>query len=285
MKRYPFGKFVLDIPDDHRIFDIHKKDVLYDRLYGSVVEIIGASNSGGVIVDIGANIGDTAALMASVASNPIVAVEGSGEFLAFLRTNADLIGPQVSIIDKFVHVPAFESLRLAYDHHSGSGLLKTADPAEGSELGADRFIDVPGLIAHCQSMGDDIALVKSDTDGCDGFIMAELLGNLTCPLFFECDTAAIIGNLPTPWPRLFERLDIEGYSVVIFDNAGLPMCAAEKDVGALLRDLSGYIQMQRCVSMTKIFYLDVWAFPPSARELYGVVSDNMRQRYLRPYGF
>jgi FkbM family methyltransferase len=285
MRRYPFGKFILDIPDNHRILDIHRKDILYDRLHCFAIELLAKRRPNGVLLDIGANVGDSAALMASVASNPIVAVEGSDEFLPYLRRNAAMIGAQVSIIDKFVNVPALNAVALAYEARPGSGALKLAGSIPGESLPDSRFIDVSSVLAHCKTISPETALVKCDTDGCDGFIVSELLQKVAAPIYFECDTTDLVGDAESPWPALFKQLDSANYSIVIWDNSGLPMCAVDQGVGSLLRDLSGYIHMQHCVGLTKIYYLDVLAFPPTDKSLFVEVAGCLRDRYLRPYLF
>lgn len=284
MKRYAFGKYVLDVPDDHSILDIHRKDQLYDRLYGSIVERICSTAPRGVVVDVGANIGDTAAMIATHVSNPIVGVEGSEKFLEYLRRNAQIIGPQLTIFDRFVMPSAVKDRSLSYVAREGTGYLTSTTP-ERSAVPPEMFVDLAGLLGTCQEYGEEIALFKSDTDGCDGFIVAEAMDYLTCPLFFECDANDILEGVPSPWPATFDLLDSRGYAVVVFDNAGLPMCATASNAGTLLRDLSGYITMQRCAGLLKIFYLDVWAFPPGHAHLFGTVSDGLRQRFLKPYGF
>lgn len=285
MKRYLFGKYVLDVPDDHSIYDIHRKDVLYDRLYGTVVERICEASPSGVVIDIGANIGDTAALIATYARNPIVSIEGSDKYIEYLRRNAPIIGQQVSVLERFVIPACLKGHQLRYVLRDGSGFLASVDSELVSIVPRDKFIDVPSMISACRSKGEGVALVKSDTDGCDGFIVAELMDELAVPLFFECDLNETNAGHSSPWPDVFRRLEESRYGIIVFDNAGIPMCIAEDGVGELLRDLSGYIHMQRCAGLVKIYYLDVWAFPPNTVDLFRQIGTQLRKRFLHPYGF
>jgi FkbM family methyltransferase len=284
VKRYSFGKFVLDIPDDHKVRDIHREDYLYDRLYDPILDVIGARNPSGVLLDIGANVGDSAAFMATYLHNPIVSVEGAEAFLPSLRGNAELIGPQVKVIERFVSSPLLRSHRLRFDALAGTGSLRPAS-TDDIPVPADRFISVTELLAQAHEFGPSIALVKSDTDGFDGFLLPELLDLTDCPICFECDLIITFAGAPTPWPNVFRRLTMGNYGVVVFDNVGLPLCATNSNPGELLADLSGNIHMQYCVGHIRTHYIDVWAFPPSAVDVFHEVTVKLRQRYLKPFGF
>ena len=150
--------------------------------------------------------------------------------------------------------------------------------------GSSRYATCSNWVRRA-ARGAGTGLVKSDTNGVDGFLMLDYLDQTDCPLFFECDTVNTIGGLPSPWPAVFQRLSDRNYSVVVYDNFGLPLCIAANDPGQLLRDLCGYIHMQYCTQPIRLYYLDVWAFPPSASGLFEQVAQQIRARFLRPYGF
>lgn len=283
MRRYLFGKTILDIPDGHKIREIHKQDGLYDRAFGFILEAISRRAPDSVFLDVGANIGDTAALMAGYVGNPIVSVEGGEDFLPFLRSNVAMLGPQVSLIEQFVRSESLTGSRLRYNSGLGTGALQLSADDDG--LDDQRFISVRDLLDEASARGPRIGLIKSDTDGVDGFLMLDYLARTDCPLFFECDTVNTIGGIPSPWPAVFQMLSDRQYSVVVYDNFGLPVCVADSDPGTILRDLSGYIHMQYCTQPIRLYYLDVWAFPRSASGIFESVAQQARARFLRPYGF
>jgi len=138
VRRYLFGKTILDIPDGHKIREIHRQDSLYDRAFGFILEAIADRAPDSVFLDVGANIGDTAALMAGYVGNPIVSVEGGEEFLPFLRSNAAMIGPQVSLIERFVRSESLRGSRLRYNSGLGTGALQVG--GDGDALDERRFI-------------------------------------------------------------------------------------------------------------------------------------------------
>lgn len=279
MKRYPFGKFILDIPDDHRIIEIHHGAALYDRAFGLMLEEIQRANPTGTIFDIGGNIGDTAAFIATYVSNPIVSVEGSPVYAEYFKSNLRHFGRQVSLVDKFVRTEALSKTSLAYGGKEGSGALKVST---SEALDDAKFVSVDELVKSARS---NIALVKSDTDGFDGYIVSDFMAKTKVPLFFECDTLSVPSGMPNPWPALFSRLQSDRYSIVVFDNYGLPMFVEDEHPEKVLKDLSGYVHLQRSVHPVRIHYFDVWAFPPNSKDAFNRAAGRLRSDLLKPFGF
>jgi FkbM family methyltransferase len=277
VRRYPIGKFILQVPDDHKIIEIHREAVFYDRAYGMIIEEIARRSPVSVFLDIGGNVGDTAAFFATYAANPIVSVEGSPQFLGYYKSNLRYFGDQVQLIEKFVRTDALRTAGLSYVAEGGTGYLKASNTSTVEE---SSFISIDELLSRVGSPG----LVKSDTDGMDGFIILDMLNKAPeSPLFFECDTMLDLVGIANPWREVFDRLG--DYAVVIFDNQGLPMLATFENATQLLRDLSGYLHLQRGVQPLRIHYLDIWAFPRSCRKLFDAVVTRLREDMLKPYGF
>jgi len=283
---YQFGKFILRIPDDHKIAEIHQQDLFYDRAYGFILEEVGRDNPDSVFVDIGANVGDTAAFFATYVRNPIIAVEGSPDFLPFLRANAPLLGDQLTVIEAFIRAKALAGRLMRHESGGGTGTLNFAPSEEQSNVSEQAFMSVENLLAYAREGGREVGLIKSDTDGFDGFLMLDVLeSEVSSPLFFECDTIHTIADAASPWPEVFKTLAERDYRIIVFDNFGLPVAAATRDVDKLLTDLSGYIRLQYDVRRIRLYYLDVWAFPPSQNSLFDRVCERMRTSLLAPHGF
>jgi FkbM family methyltransferase len=282
MRLYPFGKFLLYIPDDHNIPGFHVDHPLYDSAYGVVWEEIGAHSSSGMILDIGANVGDTAAIMRTYLSNEIVCIEGSTEFLEYLRLNTSEIGPNITIIDKFVSSSLLRERTMSYHTSGGTGRL-LATTGDNNSIKEDLFIMVDDLIKKFGSR--EIVLVKSDADGADGYLLIDFLDRLRTIYFFECDLKQLaIPNL-SPWPNVFELLRSLEYNLILFDNRGFPMLIVECDQFRVLSDLGGYINTQHLSGKPAIYYTNVWAFPAEFGDLFQRISKRLRQRLLKPFGF
>lgn len=108
------------------------------------------------MIDIGANIGDTAAIMASEASNPLVLVEPSEFFLGFLRKNAGKLGRECTILTVIVSDESRE-VRGDLRHWGGTASLATG------ESGSQRFQS----LTLREIAPANTCFVKIDTDGFD----------------------------------------------------------------------------------------------------------------------
>lgn len=82
------GNFVLEAPSGHILTRIQAVQPYRDLAIGLAAKELGQKYPGETFVDIGANIGDTAAIMATYALNPKILVEPSPYFCGYLRKNA-----------------------------------------------------------------------------------------------------------------------------------------------------------------------------------------------------
>lgn len=281
MQIYPFGKYLLSAPDTHKISAVHGANRLYDRAYGAILEQIAKVDAQGVFLDIGANIGDTAALIATYTANPVLCVEGSEEFLVYLRHNLRSLPTNIALIDKFLAVEALAGRSLIFQERGGTGSLTVAADDEDAPLPSNRFIALPEVLERCRQISSSLALLKTDTDGLDSLIVDEAMELVPhAPLFFECDPFIIPQGVPGRWNRVLQKLAERGYAIIIYDNHGLPMCSMDTGVDRLLRDLIGYLTLQRATQNIRIHYLDVWAFPRARSDVYAGAINAIRQSLL-----
>jgi hypothetical protein len=176
---WPVGSAELVLPLSHELPFYRHDHPLYDRAIGHI-----AARVGGPIVDIGANVGDTAAEMRAHTAAPILCVEPDDRFFAILRRNAQQLQP-VELAHTAVGGP----------HGKPLTQILTEHPAFASP-----------------------ALVKIDTDGMDVPIVLanlDLLARLKPVLFFEYDPH--LGATP----EVFERLREIGYRTMdVYENTG-----------------------------------------------------------------
>lgn len=165
------------LPLSHELPFYRHDHPLYDRAIGHI-----AAEAGGPIVDIGANVGDTAAEMRAQTDAPILCIESDDRFFSLLERNA----------------PQLEPVELEHT-------------AVESEKPLARILEEHPLFA-------EPALVKIDTDGMDvPIILANLdfLARVRPVLFFEYDPH--FGATPD----VFERLREIGYRTMdVYENTG-----------------------------------------------------------------
>lgn len=214
------GAFDLLMPLSHNLpFYLHD-----NREYGAALGRL-AGQIGGPVIDVGANVGDSAAVVRTATEAAILCIEGDTYFFSILRWNAAQLRPPPELEHAFVagrggSVPA--TLR----REGGTAQLVTGTGD-----------DVP-LRTLSEILADHPAfarprLVKIDTDGFDvPIILAELelLARVRPVLFFEYDPS--LGAQPV----VFERLREIGYRRAhVYVNTG-------KLVGTV--DLGAAVPMQ-----------------------------------------
>ena len=198
--RYRVGAVELELPLSHELPFYQHDHPRYDRQLGPI-----AAELGGPVVDVGANVGDSAAAIRAESDVPILCVEGDPGFFALLERNARAIGG-VELEQALVEGPARGLLQ------RGAG---TAHVVEGEcELPSKPLAQI--LDEHPAFARP--ALIKLDTDGMDVPILLAnlaLLERIRPVLFFEYDP-----HLGAD-PDVFERLREAGYATADwYENTG-----------------------------------------------------------------
>lgn len=198
--RHRVGEVELELPLSHELPFYRHDHPEYDRAVGRI-----ARELGGPVVDVGANVGDTAAAIRAEADAPILCVEGDERFFALLERNAPRLG-DVELEQAFVETAATGRVVRA----AGTARVEPGD----ASLPAKPLRRV--LAEHPRFASP--ALLKLDTDGMDvGILEAnlDLLERTRPVLFFEYDPH--LGAAPS----IFERLREAGYRTAEwYENTG-----------------------------------------------------------------
>ena len=271
MRLYPIGNYNISLTDDHKLPEILCANPFYDRYYSFILDYFKRKTQRDWVVDIGANVGDTAAYIATHINNPILCVEGAEVYIPHLRHNAKLIGNQVRLIEKFVSIPAIESRKMEYHGGAGTGVLTINSDNASSKMtvAEDRFIKIDDIIKQAESTGDSVGLIKTDTDGLDAYIVKELIEKTDSIIFYECDeinTLALDVNNPTR-ANILKMMDL-GYDFIVFENYGLPVACVDSSQAEVIIGILDWIKSQYCIGTVRVHYLDVWAFPPKWSDIY-----------------
>lgn len=91
------GDYVLSAPSNHILARLQPRQPYRDLAIGLVARELARKYPGETLVDVGANIGDTAAIMATYSPSPKILVEPSDFYQGFLRENAARIPNIVQI--------------------------------------------------------------------------------------------------------------------------------------------------------------------------------------------
>ena len=199
--RYRIEGIELLLPLSHELPFYRHDHPRYNDAVGRI-----AAQLGGPVVDVGANVGDTAAAICALADVPILCVEGDERFFRLLERNARRLDPPPELERAFVEAPArgrVEAARGTARVLAGCGELPSKPLAR--ILGEHPRFAEP-------------ALLKLDTDGFDVPILLanlELFARLRPVLFLEYDP--YLGAEPV----VFERLRDVGYRRAhVYENTG-----------------------------------------------------------------
>lgn len=271
---YQIGSYQIWLPPSHKLPEYQKRYKNYDKKLKNILQSNDSSEFDDYIIDIGANVGDTAALIRSFTSSRIVCIEGDDFYLTYLKKNA-LIIPNLIIVESYVKgLDEIEYAKVIRSKGTGQIILtETKILNESIKLKTLEEILNTNFLKPC-----NIKLIKSDTDGFDFKI---LLGNkklieLYKPsLFFEY---AIYFNLNDydDSIKLICFLESIGYVFIIYDNFGNLLDFVTTNCVSKFKRLNDYLRSCKAYG-GGIFYFDVFATTDLLRANQIISSDSFIQ--------
>lgn len=271
------GKIFLECTLDHKLDSYMASHPLYDRRLPLLAAQLNGQGSDAHIVDIGANVGDTALLMRLASCElPIIAIEASEMFFSLMSRNVQRYAglyADIQLIHAFVDCGQGD---LPLIHHDGTAQLSTSSVAGGMHAQA------PRKSIRLSELGrQKIALLKIDTDGFDAAIINEnsdFFDQQQPILWLEADCNS--DDQLAAWHQAIGTLD-QYYSYgVFFDNFGFAIGAgALGERRAMILDLIAYAYRHKHLpggqfGNPRFYYMDICLFPSSmAGEYYEFVAN------------
>jgi FkbM family methyltransferase len=270
-KEYRVGRTQLLLPDDSPLESYQSHWLKYDVALGEVARLVAQKYPDACAIDIGANVGDTAALIRKHTDIPILCIEGNEVFFPYLHENLRRIGGETGIVKAYVgtgreeidqsrvqtvHVTSTARHAVAV---SGSGHVPTRTLAE--ILAENRRFAEPRLI-------------KIDTDGFDFRIIAssvDVLSSILPVVFYEYDPEYSASD-----PRAAVKAAVDsiealagiGYEhFALYDNFGHLIVGLNKDQVAIAEQLTWFLFSNSRFG-TAVYYFDVCAFATKDNDLY-----------------
>lgn len=246
---YSIGKYRINIPHNHPLPQYQKSNRLYDRFLPVLVKNL---NSDRIIIDVGANVGDTTIAMIQNCKNPIYSIEPSDFFYSYLEKNIKKLlsseKKRVKCINKFIGTGYFNGQFL---HSGGTARVTTLSNSD--------VIIYKTLDSVIEDVSD-VELIKVDTDGYDFDVLKSsenILIKSEPILYWEnqmFEEFQILG-----FNDLYIKLQNIGYKYIyIFDNFG-NLIMEESDFETLKKINSYVFAMDRNQSTRTFFYTDILA--------------------------
>lgn len=236
-KQVKVGNYTLWANQEHPIQDYLSHFKYYSRNLPRIAKYMESKYPHFGIVDVGANIGDTIALLRTSKVDQLVyMVEGEPSYFDLLQKN----------LPQFVDAKAYKTF-LGEESGTKTGGFSSAEGTSKLSNDAAQIITLQKLdeLATAENF-KDIKLLKIDTDGFDFSILrgsTQLIGHFKPVLFFEYD-AVFLEEQHEHRTQTLEQLQGLGYNKIIYyDNFGKMLLSATLDQHLLLEQL--YIYMRR----------------------------------------
>ncbi|OIO19912.1 MAG: hypothetical protein AUJ23_01160 [Candidatus Magasanikbacteria bacterium CG1_02_32_51] len=248
------GKYHIFLTGDSQL-PLYLRNPMYSTNLPRLVKVLNQKYQDLIMIDVGANVGDTVALTKSVCDIPIVCIEGGQDYFNILKKN----------IVQFKNIYAFQYFFGDKNGSIGSKLVKNnetariinSDPRDKGTaiqvITLDNFLELNSKFKNAK-------ILKIDTDGYDLKILRggiNYIGETKPVLFFEYDTVYFLEQKDSGID-MFKRLESLGYSDIIFyDNGGKIIISCKLGDHLLLRQLDNYIDKD---FRTPFPYYDVAVF-------------------------
>ena len=280
---YPIGQHVITLPHYHALPLYQSRWKLYDSPLSVIAQALRSKFSSFTSIDIGANVGDTAAAISCDASMPVLCIEGDPSYLPFLKYNAEKIGSQVAVEACYVAnasgaLPENQLVKSAGTTSAAAALSSLSkDSADEHSDGIKVQRLEPILELH--PTYSDPKLVKIDTDGFDFAIISSHL-DWFCQqrplIFFEYTIES--GASHAEALNCINSLANGGYSkFFVFDNFGNLMNSnAGPDDFA---DINMYLLSNLSFGRS-IYYCDVLAISEADSDVADSIRDAIAQKVL-----
>jgi FkbM family methyltransferase len=253
--RYRLDGYDLLMPLSHLLPHIRRTYPDYSKNVGRIAARVFAAHPAGRMIDVGANIGDTVAIVRSAGVKaPIVCVEGEPGFLRVLEANlARGLGDGVTIERCFAGESEGE---VAGAIKALEGTASIVGDAGGAKIGV-RTVDAIAA-AH---PGGPVRLLKVDTDGFDAKVIRGAMGVIgrdRPAVFFEYDPD-LMARAGDDGRDLLRSLARAGYgTIAAYDNNGRYLLHASASNESLWNDLHVYFAGRGGAA-----YMDLCAFHAS----------------------
>jgi FkbM family methyltransferase len=270
---YRIGAETIVLPPKHWLQVYQEEFHLYDRYFLEFLRRYALQSGDLCVIDIGANVGDTAAAVLSVAPNAkVISVEGSPYFLKYLRRNAQG-RTSIRIVDGFV---TSKPGSWSYVGDGSTGHLVEKKASDQSLPKGTRYFTPAEILALA---GDCTTRVwKSDTDGYD---IPILLGSFD-EIVRACEVVWIefdpLGNLSDSRDidALLLKISELSRDMVIFDNFGHRMLQIRaKDAPSIVPQLNSWLAAQKAAGERRIYYFDMWLLPRELADLLSQTSSEV----------
>lgn len=267
-KEYQIGRYQIILPSDHLLDRYQSTWLRYDTALGYMAQAIFAKYPESSAIDIGANVGDSAALIKQYSDIPVLCIEGNPNFLEYLKQNSCRIGG-MEIAECFVGKDG-ELVNLDRLLSSGgTASIVQAIDREGKTVVPTKSLE--SILSDYPSF-KNAKLLKIDTDGFDFYIIEtslEAIEGLAPVIYFEYDISFQNQGEEAGLATIQNLFDIGYEYFMVYDNYGNYLVSLSHQEYDRFLDLTTYLASNRKKSGTPVVhYFDICAFTENDVDLF-----------------
>jgi len=270
------GGHSVSLPAGHLLDWYRLRHSRYDEPIADLCDILIKKYPNFRAIDIGANIGDTAALIVRSSDVSVLCVEGNQKYLPLLKKNLAHISVTSEIEETYV---GFDDGEIAGHVVTRAGTA-SIEPAVSGQTGtaAVRMRSLESIVAdHPRFLKAE--LLKIDTDGFDAkIIMASIdLISRVMPVVYVEYSPNGSPHVEQECREMINRLCDIGYIYFhIFDNFGNHILRLSFNELFHLNELIAYVRNCRKDLRPAVFYFDICAITNDNSD----ISDELLRKYL-----
>jgi len=272
-KQYKVAGFELYFPDDHQLENYQSTWKLYDRVLSVIVKFIADKYPKMTAIDIGANVGDSAALIQEFQTVPTLCIEGNPEYLEYLYENSKIIG-NIQIADCFI---GSDGTYVALDEivsNGGTTSIVNAVVNDSNNIFVSKMGSIDSLLVDFPSFKDS-KFLKIDTDGFDFDIIknSQTFIKYSNPIiYFEYDITFSEDGCVKALSIIELLVDLGYNNFSVYDNFGNHIISLEAGDSKYFYDLTNYLLSSRYKSgQPVIYYFDICAFVEKDSDIFKII--------------
>lgn len=256
------GKFTIEIDNTNPLCNIFITNPRYSSELGRLVKIVFDKYPSLVVLDIGANIGDTLALIKSAADIPVICIEGDSYCFDFLKKNSSQFD-NVKLYNQYLG-EFTQNITAKLDKKGWNTTILPNSQDEGFE--SIDLISLDDFFLKEKVVTKDIKIIKTDTEGFDLLILRggiNFISSIKPVLYMEYNRDNMFKINEDGLSTLLKFSDLGYDMVLIYDPAGrFILSTSIRDVH-LITQLHNYIDGH----YSYIHYFDLCIFHQDDHQL------------------
>ncbi len=260
---YKLWNYKIKIPISHNLPVVLNSHKNYNTNLPRVAKYISSKYKVPLVIDIGANVGDTAALLRSYIDYPVMCVEGDQNFFGLLKKNTEQM-KNITYVQSYLGTND-EKINAAVQTERGTGTISNDS---GSVLETKKL----DTILNENPEFKKAKLLKIDTDGFDFKIMKGAVKFLKSskPVIFTEFDQNLMKEIKEDFNDMFEFFKSLDYLFVIFyDNFGDYLISLDLNEKEKIEDITNYFDNRNTDK-----FCDICVFHTDDKDLFENVRKN-----------